>query len=376
MAAADVGFSMGIAGTEVAKEASDIILMDDNFASLVKAVVWGRCVYDAIRKFLQFQLTVNISAVVITVVTALHTTVTGDKKPVSALTAIQLLWVNLIMDTLAALALATDEPSEQLLNRKPSKRTETIINPEMFKQIVGQAIYQIAACLTVYFLGRTWFPDNRTLLDQPPFGYVTSTMVFNVFIFCQVFNEINCRSISKGKAYLISDKNVFAGFLKNYFFIGIFLITIVGQFLIVTWGGVVFSLDPEGLSAQNWGICLAIGLGSIVVGFLIRLLPEFNVPIWLLGGTESAPSIQNESQSPLQLTKESDDVAIKIDEDARTPANRWAKAINATKMQIRVVESVKAHQFRRRRMPGTLLADPRAMMSARTRQHSQKNIRK
>jgi Ca2+-transporting ATPase len=94
---------MGIAGTAVAKEASDIILMDDNFASLVRAVVWGRCIYDAIRKFLQFQLTVNVSAVVITFVTAFTTTVGGKNNPASALTAVQLLWVNLIMDTLAAL---------------------------------------------------------------------------------------------------------------------------------------------------------------------------------------------------------------------------------------------------------------------------------
>jgi Ca2+-transporting ATPase len=188
---------MGIAGTEVAKEASDIILMDDNFASLVKAVIWGRCVYDAIRKFLQFQLTVNVSAVVITVVSALHTTLTGNRKPVSVLTAIQLLWVNLIMDTLAALALATDDPTDQLLQRLPSKRTDPIISSEMFKQIFGQAIYQIIVCLVFYFKGPEWFsPGNRK--DEPPFGFVTGTMVFNIFIFCQIFNEINCRSITRG----------------------------------------------------------------------------------------------------------------------------------------------------------------------------------
>lgn len=198
LAAADVGFSMGIAGTQVAKEASDIILMDDNFASLVKAVVWGRCVYDAIRKFLQFQLTVNVSAVIITVVSALHTTITGEKNPISVLTAIQLLWVNLIMDTLAALALATDEPTDELLNRLPSKKSEKIVNNEMLRNIIGQALYQIVSCLVIYFNGQAWFPDDRKLEGQPPSGYITATMVFNVFICCQVFNEINCRSISKG----------------------------------------------------------------------------------------------------------------------------------------------------------------------------------
>jgi Ca2+-transporting ATPase len=206
LATADVGFAMGIAGTEVAKEAADIILMDDNFASLVKAVVWGRCVFDAIRKFLQFQLTVNVSAVVITVVTALYTTVTDRRKPEAVLTAIQLLWVNLIMDTLAALAFATDAPSDALLNRLPSKRTDPIISPSMFNMIVGQALYQIFVCLLFYFGGPSWFTnDNRGLDYVPPGGYETATYVFNIFIFCQVFNEINCRVIGK-------EKNVFVGY--------------------------------------------------------------------------------------------------------------------------------------------------------------------
>ena len=111
---ADVGFSMGITGTEVAKEASHIILMDDNFASIVKAVIWGRAVYDSVRKFLQFQLTVNIAAVTLAFVSAI-----ADDSGNSVLTAVQLLWINLIMDTMAALALATEPPSEELLNRKP-----------------------------------------------------------------------------------------------------------------------------------------------------------------------------------------------------------------------------------------------------------------
>jgi P-type Ca2+ transporter type 2C len=199
LSSADVGFSMGIAGTEVAKEASDIILMDDNFASLVRAVVWGRCVYDAIRKFLQFQLTVNVSAVVITFVTAFYTTVSGDMNPEGVLTAVQLLWVNLIMDTLAALALASDNPTDELLQRKPSRRTESIINADMYRMIFAQAIYQIIACLVIYFNGQAWFgryiSHYETESGTDP---VTATMVFNTFIFCQIFNEINSRSISRG----------------------------------------------------------------------------------------------------------------------------------------------------------------------------------
>ena len=113
---ANVGFSMGIAGTEVAKEASDIILMDDNFSSIVKAIMWGRCVNDAVRKFLQFQISTNVTAVVITFVSA----VASDEET-SVLSAVQLLWINIIMDTFAALALATDPATEKLLERKPDK---------------------------------------------------------------------------------------------------------------------------------------------------------------------------------------------------------------------------------------------------------------
>ena len=188
LAAADVGFAMGIAGTSVAKEAADIILMDDNFASIVRAVVWGRCVYDAIRKFLQFQLTVNVSAVVIVFVTAIHTTILGE-KPESVLTTVQLLWVNLIMDTLAALALATDAPTDELLKRKPSRRTESIINANMISMIFVQAFYQILICLTLYFLGTQILFVSRENIP---------TVVFNTFIFCQIFNEINSRIISRG----------------------------------------------------------------------------------------------------------------------------------------------------------------------------------
>ncbi len=109
---ADVGLAMGLSGTAVAKQASDIIILDDNFVSIVKAVLWGRCVYDNIRKFLQFQLTVNFAALGISVIS----TATNYGTP---LKAIQLLWVNMVMDTIASLALCTEKPAEDLLDRKP-----------------------------------------------------------------------------------------------------------------------------------------------------------------------------------------------------------------------------------------------------------------
>ncbi|KAJ3323148.1 Calcium-transporting ATPase 10, plasma membrane-type [Boothiomyces sp. JEL0866] len=300
LSSAHVGFSMGIAGTEVAKEASDIVLMDDNFASLVRAVVWGRCVYDAIRKFLQFQLTVNISAVVITIVTSIYTTVTGPKSPKSILTAVQLLWVNLIMDTLAALALATDNPTDALLNRTPSKRTEPIVNADMFRQIIAQAIYQIFACLLLYFKGGDWFETNSVdftvSTDAPYPGYKTASLVFNVFIFCQVFNEINCRSIT-------TDCNVFRNFFSNRIFIVIIILTIVGQIIIVEFGGIVFQIDSSGLNGTGWAISFGVGFGSIIVGYLVRILPPFPVPGFLIVEGEDIPAKKDYQQIEIRVVE-------------------------------------------------------------------------
>jgi Ca2+-transporting ATPase len=173
--AADVGFSMGIAGTEVAKEASSIILMDDNFSSIVKAISWGRCVNDSVKKFLQFQLTVNVTAVLLTILSAM-----GSKEQKSILTAVQLLWVNLIMDTFAALALATDPPSPDLLNRTPEARTAPLINACMWKLIIGQSVYQIGVILV--FL----YTDILGLKNDPA---RLQTVIFTVYVFCQIFNE-------------------------------------------------------------------------------------------------------------------------------------------------------------------------------------------
>lgn len=175
---ADVGFSMGQAGTEVAKEASAIILMDDNFNSIVEALKWGRAVNDSVKKFLQFQLTVNITAVVLAFVTA----VSSDDES-SVLTAVQLLWVNLIMDTLGALALATDPPQESILNRLPEPRKNFIITPTMWKMILGQAVYQLAVTFTLYYGRQSVVPFDGMTDDQ------LNTLVFNTFVWMQLFNQ-------------------------------------------------------------------------------------------------------------------------------------------------------------------------------------------
>ncbi len=212
---AHVGFSMGIAGTEVAKEASDIILMDDNFSSIVNAIMWGRCVNDAVRKFLQFQIATNVTAVVITFISAL-----ASSSEEGVLSAVQLLWINIIMDTFAALALATDPASPVLLNRKPDKKTDPLFTVNMLKQIIGQAIYQIIVILIFHFFGSQILgfhhTDDSTL--QKHRDGVVQTLVFNAFVFAQIFNSFNCRRLDR-------KLNVFEGMSKNWYFIAI---TIIG----------------------------------------------------------------------------------------------------------------------------------------------------
>ncbi|KAI8361695.1 PMCA-type calcium-translocating P-type ATPase [Blakeslea trispora] len=248
---ADVGFSMGIAGTEVAKEASSIILMDDNFSSIVKAIMWGRCVNDAVKKFLEFQITVNITAVILTFISAVAST---EQK--SVLTAVQLLWVNLIMDTFAALALATDPPTEELLLRRPEPRTAPLITFKMWKMIIGQAIFQITVTLIILY---------TDVIHLPKDGAALQTLVFNTFVFCQIFNEINCRRID-------SRINIFTNILANKFFIAIFFICAIGQVLIVQFGGPAFQVVP--LDATQWAIAVLIGFISLPIGVVIRLIPD------------------------------------------------------------------------------------------------------
>ncbi|KAF2645365.1 calcium transporting P-type ATPase-like protein [Massarina eburnea CBS 473.64] len=252
---ADVGFSMGIAGTEVAKEASAIILMDDNFASIVKALLWGRAVNDAVKKFLQFQITVNITAVLLAFITAV-----ASAEQQSVLTAVQLLWVNLIMDTFAALALATDPPTRTLLDRKPEPKSAPLITLRMWKMIIGQAIYQLVVTLILNFGGA-----KILSYDSEPEKERLSTLVFNTFVWMQIFNALNNRRLD-------NRFNIFEGVTHNWFFIGILLIMIGGQTLIIFIGGEAFSVKP--INGAQWGYSIVLGALSLVVGVIIRLIPD------------------------------------------------------------------------------------------------------
>lgn len=258
---ANVGFAMGIAGTEVAKEASDIILMDDSFANIVVAIMWGRCVNDAVRKFLQFQISVNITAVVITFVSAV-----SSEKESSVLTAVQLLWVNLIMDTFAALALATDPATRDSLKRKPDRKDAPLISVDMWKMIVVQAIYQIVVCLVLFFAGAKILNLPPTVNGMPSHHneYELRSLVFNCFVFCQIFNQLNCRRLDRRF-------NVLEGFFRNYWFMGIFAIMVGGQILIIFVGGAAFQVQR--ITGRDWAISIIVGFLALPLGAIVRMIP-------------------------------------------------------------------------------------------------------
>ncbi|KAA8527659.1 hypothetical protein F0562_035472 [Nyssa sinensis] len=250
---ADIGLSMGIQGTEVAKESSDIVILDDNFASVATVLRWGRCVYNNIQKFIQFQLTVNVAALVINFVAA----VSAGEVP---LTAVQLLWVNLIMDTLGALALATEQPTKELMKKPPVGRTEPLITNIMWRNLLAQAFYQIAVLLTLQFRGESIFNVTQKVNDA---------LIFNTFVLCQVFNEFNARKLEK--------KNVFEGIHKNKLFLGIVGITIVLQVVMVEF--LKRFADTERLNWGQWGACIGIASISWAIGWLIKYMPVPEKPL-------------------------------------------------------------------------------------------------
>ncbi|XP_052564452.1 plasma membrane calcium-transporting ATPase 1 isoform X5 [Culex pipiens pallens] len=277
---ADVGFAMGIAGTDVAKEASDIILTDDNFSSIVKAVMWGRNVYDSIAKFLQFQLTVNVVAVIVAFIGACAV---QD----SPLKAVQMLWMNLIMDTLASLALATEMPTPDLLLRKPYGRTKPLISRTMMKNILGQALYQLFIVFGLLFVGDRLL-DIESGRGQPLNSEATQhfTIIFNVFVFMTLFNELNARKIH-------GQRNIFEGLFTNPIFYSIWIITLVSQIFIIQFGKVAFS--TKALNVEQWLWSVFFGLGTLIWGQIVTSIPTRKMPkkmAWGRGEAEYAEAIR------------------------------------------------------------------------------------
>ncbi|XP_059142779.1 plasma membrane calcium-transporting ATPase 2-like isoform X3 [Physella acuta] len=313
---ADVGFAMGISGTDVAKEASDIILTDDNFTSIVKAVMWGRNVYDSIAKFLQFQLTVNVVAVLVAFFGAC---IIND----SPLKAIQMLWVNLIMDTLASLALATELPTDELLLRKPYGRTKPLISRTMAKNILFHSIYQLTVIAVLLFKGPELLglDDGTADVDNvhaPP--SIHFTMIFNTFVMMTLFNEINARKIH-------NQHNIAEGIFSNPIFIGIWIGTLAAQAIIIQFGGVAF--HTTSLSAAQWLWCIFFGFGTLLWGRLVTLIPEKRLP-------------------SLRMCKSSEKDQMEDEHDMDNPEDDpvsgrgqilWVRGLTRLQQQIRVVNA-------------------------------------
>ena len=314
----DVGFSM-FAGTDIAKEASDIVIMDNNFSSLVVAIIYGRNIYDNIRKFLQFQLTVNFCACLLVFICACI----GNETP---LTTIQMLWINLIMDSLGSLALATEPPYDELLHRQPTKKNESIINGKMWKHILFQSIIQLLLLVFLYLYAPHFIPEDnyvrlaenrlieycygalpgKTKVENIIFGidpkwsneynlkgkkefcgnygekqdlsmaydtYIHNnansshmTIIFNVFVIYTLFNQINCRVID-------DNFNIFVRIGNNIFFPIITLSELVLQIFLIQFGGDAFKCSESGLSLMQWLISIGFSLFTFILSFIIKIIP-------------------------------------------------------------------------------------------------------
>ncbi|KAH7290601.1 hypothetical protein KP509_30G056700 [Ceratopteris richardii] len=252
---ADIGLSMGIQGTEVAKESSDIIILDDNFTSVVKAVRWGRSINFNIQKFLQFQLTVNVTALTVNFIAAMSS---GDVP----LTVVQLLWVNLIMDTLGALALATEPPTDELMQKPPMGRHKPLINYAMWRNLIVQAIYQVAILLALQFRGI----ELLHLSGETDATTINRTVIFNTFVLCQLFNEVNSR-----QPY---EQNIFRGLDKNHLFMVIVGATLALQVVMVEFLEKFASTIR--LDWQQWLVCIGLAALSWPIACLTKLIPSIH----------------------------------------------------------------------------------------------------
>lgn len=233
---ADVGIAMGIAGTEVTKEASDMVLLDDSFSTIIKAVQWGRGIYENFKRFIQFQLTVNVSAVVVVIASILA----GFPTP---FTALELLWINIIMDGPPALTLGLEPIREDLLKHPPTKRNANIISRKMLIRIFANGIFISIVFMLQHFTNFLGASQTEE-----------ATVLFTLFVLFQLFNAFNCRELD--------DTPMFKNLLNNKLMLGVFLIVLVLQLLITQVGTAVFETTP--LSAAMWGKML-LTAGSVVV---------------------------------------------------------------------------------------------------------------
>ena len=331
---ADVGFAMGKTGTDVARDAADIIILDDNFNSIVHAIKWGRNIFDNIRKFLQFQLSVNFSAVLLVFVCSCI----GSESPI---TAIQMLWINLIMDSLGSLALSTEDPSDELLYRRPHSKREYIINNIMWKMIIIQSLVQFSLVFYLYLYGsnfivednperlnmirqlencfgdfpaevsefrnhkvyyyimdgkksswdpmkhlrrnldpkvcfffdRTQFEEDQINNLYEAYKWYTSTYGNTVHM-TMIFNTFVFYSLFNqiNSRVINNNLNIFHRIFDNWMFLAVTCTEMLIQFLLVQYGGLVFKCNKEGLTLSQWGWCLGLAALTFLVNFCLKFI--------------------------------------------------------------------------------------------------------
>ncbi|KAH0941920.1 hypothetical protein HID58_001557 [Brassica napus] len=246
---ANISLAMGIGGTAIVKECSDIIILEDNFTSIVKVIQWGRFLYTNAQRFLQFRLTVNASALIICVVVAVH----SHEIP---LNVAQLLWINLLNDTFGAWALASEPPMDNLMRRPPVRKGEPFITNLMWAKFVAQVSFQVSALLYLNFHGESILKLENKSLDQA--NKVKNTVIFNCFVFCQV--------IDLSPLCLVSQHHpVFdCGILKNHLFLGTILVNVILQIIVIECLGIFFYTAR--LNLKQWLISIGIGFFSQVIG--------------------------------------------------------------------------------------------------------------
>lgn len=235
---AEVGIAMN-SGTDVAKEAADVVLLDNAFPSIITGIKWGRSLYKNIQHFILFQLTINVVAIL----TAIVGPFIGVNLP---FTVTQMLWVNLIMDTFAALALATEPANDSVMEDKPRDSKAFIITQDMW--------------FTIGAMGIIFFALMIVLLVS---SYVSLTQFFTIFVMLQWWNLFNARVYGE-------DRGIFEGLSKNWAFLGIVLVILIGQILIVQFGGTMFRTEP--LTLAQWCIIICATSPVVIINVIMRYL--------------------------------------------------------------------------------------------------------
>ena len=245
---ADVGIAMGISGTEVSKEAADIVLLNDSFSTIVTTVKWGRGIYENFKRFIQFQLTVNVASVLTVFICAIvGLFVEGSHSPFSAL---DLLWINIIMDGPPALTLGLEPIRDDLMTRKPTARSESIVSKEMLRRIAVNGVFMCLVCLAQQGFNFLGVEEN-----------MVQTSVFTLFVMFQLFNAFNCRELG--------NKSVFSNLFKNKLMLGAFVIAFALQIVITQFGGAVFDTVP--LDFLAWLKIIGMALTVVALDELVKL---------------------------------------------------------------------------------------------------------